>query len=537
MMKPALQILIVLLVATAGCATDLSSARSRSRSIAQTYRTEAETSASPRRERAVKPTENANAPASKEPPLSRFANGSSTSKARAESDLQISAVEALGAGHSVAPIIESENELSTDISDVENAAISNAKKSSVVNLAFGFHDWTGITRDEIRAQALDHHPAVAQAHAYCESLRGKYQQAGLAPNPTAGIIGSEINENGGAGRYGVYFGREIVRGGKLNASQNAIGAELHSAGQRLEIVKRRLLTDVDCYYYEVLIAQEQLELAMQLEEISKNAVKISKSLFRGQEVPKTSVLQAELELRKSQMVTRRYKAGHLSATRKLAAIIGQEKLPTARVAGNAREIAMVEDFESAYDRLLRDSPELAKLFADIEANKRKLVRDQLEPISNVRWQTSFLYDFVSDDIIGGFQIGWEIPKFDRNQGAIYQSSQQVVAAKRKVETKALELRRRLAEAYERYLDAQIHVEAFENEILPIATETAELLTQGYQAGETEVLELLVAQRALFQTNLAYLQNLRVLSQQTAAIEGLLLDDGLADQTSSLPTGY
>jgi len=131
--------------------------------------------------------------------------------------------------------------------------------------------------------------------------------------------------------------------------------------------------------------------------------------------------------------------------------------------------------------------------------------------------------------VGGFQVGWEIPKFDRNEGAIYQSSQRIVAAERRMETKALDLRRRLAEAYERYLDAQIQVDAYENEILPIATETVELLMLGYRAGETEVLELLVSQRALFQTNLAYLQNLRTLWQQTAAIEGLLLDDGLSDQ--------
>ena len=281
-----------------------------------------------------------------------------------------------------------------------------------------------------------------------------------------------------------------------------------------------------------MVAQEQLTLANQLQDISRTAVEISQQLYTAEEVPKTALLQAELELKKSKMVNRRFQASHLSAKRKLAAIIGQEELPSPHVAGNAREVAAIKDFETAYDDLLKDSPELSKLFADIEANKQQLIRDQLEPISDVTWQTSFVYDFVTDDIIGGFQVGWKIPKFDRNQGKIYQSSQRIVAAQRRAETKALDLRRRLAESYEQYLDAKIQVDAYETEILPIATETVELLLKGYEAGETQVLELLVSQRALFQTNLAYLQNLRTLWQQTAAIEGLLLEDGLSDQSPS-----
>ena len=429
----------------------------------------------------------------------------------------------------LAPPTTAESPLKEESPDSPDAGRPSSNIPTEMDVTTPSHQWQGITRSEIREHALCIHPALAQAQANYDALRGKHLQVGLAPNPTAGIVGSDINEFGGAGRYGVFFGREVVRGNKLAASQNVVSAELESAGHRLETIKRRLLTDVDQYYYEVLVAQEQLALAKQLEEISLRAVGISEALYEAQEVPKTSVLQTTLQLQKAKLATRRFEATHLSATRKLASIIGEEQLPTQHVAGNARDIAAVEDFEAAYDQLLRDSPELSQMFADIEAKKRQLIRDQLEPISNVRWQTSFVYDFVSDDIVGGFQVGWTIPTIDRNQGAIYETSQRIVAAERRVETKALDLRRRLAEAYEQYLDAQLQVQAYEEEILPIANETAQLLMKGYEVGETEVLELLVAQRTLFQTKLSYLQNLRILWRQTAAIEGLLLDDGLADQ--------
>ena len=489
-MKNLSKILIVLLVVTSGCATDLSTPRSADPSAFEPtlYRSEQSWTQSPSKSAALKSTPSTS--------TDNHSKNESPNSDRPSSDV----------GSSL-----------------------SSEKAPKVNLTIESHQWQGITRAQIREQALCVHPAVAQAQANYDALLGKQLQAGLAPNPTAGIIGSDINEFGGAGRYGVFFGREVIRGNKLSAAQNVVDAELQSASHRLEIIKRRLLTDVDQSYYEVLVVQEQLALAQQLEELSQRAVDVSKTLFEAQEIPKTSLLQTTLQLQKAKLATRRFEATHLSATRKLSAIIGQEQLPTKHVSGNARAIAAVQDFEAAYDQLLRDSPELSKMFSDIETKKRQLVRDQLEPTSNVTWQTSFVYDFVSDDIVGGFQVGWKIPTLDRNQGTIYQSSQRIVAAQRRAETKALDLRRRLAEAYEKYLDAQIQAQAYEEEILPIANETAELLMKSYEAGETDVLQMLNAQRALFQTQLSYLQNLRILWRQTAAIEGLLLDDGLADQ--------
>ena len=496
-MKLLSQILIVLLFTAPGCATDLSTQR---------------------------PTDSI----SFAPTRSPSTNETQTIENSAEPSKTITQV----------PLDPTKDDENGSPSTSKNQLDDSVKTSSLplrstnapdIDLNYAARQWQGITRAQIRDQALCSHPAVAQAQANYDALKGERLQAGLSPNPTAGIVGSDINEFGGAGRYGVFFGREIVRGNKLAASENVVDAQLESAGHRLEIIKRRLLTDVDQFYYEVLIAQEQLALAQQLEKISQRAVEISQSLYKSQEIPKASVLQTQLQLQKAQLAIRRFEAAHVSATRKLAAIIGQEQLPTQYVAGNVRALDAVEDFEAAYDQLLRDSPELSKLFADIETKKRQLIRDQLEPISNVTWQTSFVYDFVSDDIVGGFQVGWEIPTVDKNQGAIYESSQRVVAAQRRVETKALELRRRLADSYQQYLDAQIQVQAYQEKILPIANETVQLLMKGYEAGEIEVLELLVAQRTLFQSQLSYLQNLRTLWLQTAAIEGLLLDDGLADQ--------
>ena len=90
----------------------------------------------------------------------------------------------------------------------------------------------GTSLEQLEQMALATSPAVAEVLAEIESLRGKLTQAGLPPNPTAGINGDDINEDGGAGRYGVYIGREIVRGNKLGLSRSAVRAEIVAAEQQ-----------------------------------------------------------------------------------------------------------------------------------------------------------------------------------------------------------------------------------------------------------------------------------------------------------------
>ena len=56
----------------------------------------------------------------------------------------------------------------------------------------------------------------------------------------------------------------------------------------------------------------------------------------------------------------------------------------------------------------------------------------------------------------------------------------------------------------------------------------QLVTQGYKAGEAGYLDVLTAQRTLFQTNLQYLDALETFWDAGQQIEGLLLDGSLRE---------
>jgi cobalt-zinc-cadmium efflux system outer membrane protein len=380
---------------------------------------------------------------------------------------------------------------------------------------------------QLEQVALATNPAVAEVQAEIESLRGKLTQAGLPPNPTVGIVGSDINEDGvSGGRYGVYFGREIVRGNKLGYSRSVVCAEIETVEQRLAVIQQRLLTDVRQRYYDLLVAQETVTMAEELVKISQNAVDVSQRLLEAKEAAQTSVLQSEIELQNASVVKRQAENQRLAARRKLAGLLGEAELSLDYVDGNVRELLAIADFEQSFDEVVNSSPEIAALFAEVEQKRRQLQREIVEPIPNVTWQTTLQYDVFGNDIIPGFQIGMPIPTLNRNQGAIHQARHQIIAAERRAEKKALDLRQRLASAYENYLDAKLQVDAFDSEIIPKAKQTLDLVNKGYREGEIDFLQLLTAQRTYSQINLTYLQGLKQLWRQHVEIQGLLLSGSL-----------
>lgn len=407
-----------------------------------------------------------------------------------------------------------------------SAESSTAFQSDGIVNAVPFESSAATSLPQLEQVALSANPAVAEIQAEIESLRGKATQAALPPNPTVGVNAEDIFEEGTGGRYGVYFGREVVRGNKLCRARSVVCAEIEAAEQRLAVVQQRLLTDIRQRYYELLVAQETVTMAEELVKISQNAVDVSTKLLEAKEAAETSVLQSEVELQNAKVVKRRAENQRLAARRKLAGLLGESQLALDYVEGNPREILAMEDFEQSYDQLVKSSPEISALFAEVEQKRRQLNREIVEPIPNLTWQTTVQYDTVSDNVIGGFQIGMPIPTLNRNQGAIHQARYQIVAAERRAEKKALDLRQRLASAYESYLDSKLQIDAYDSEIIPKAKRTLDLVTVGYKEGEIDFLQLLTAQRTYSQINLTYLQQLRQVWQQNVEIKGMLLTGSL-----------
>ena len=399
--------------------------------------------------------------------------------------------------------------ISTDVESVEFPSAGAGQIHEPVRLG------------ELEQLLISTHPEILKAQSQVAALEGQKRQAGLGPNPTAGIIGDDLNANDGAGRFGVFYGQQVVRGGKLELAQSVVDSQIAVALNTYQATKQRLLIELRQRYYNVLLAQETLQQTLELSAVLERSVKTSEQLFEAQEIAKAPVLRSQVELQNVNMMVRQAENQRTKALRRIAALLGESTVRFESLAGDVRDAPTLGDFESAFDQMLENHPELSVALSNIEQAHRKLAQQQAAPIPNLTWQTSVQYDFTTDELVGGFQVGMPIPRFNRNEGAISQAWQNIQSSVHAADQKVLELRDRLTESWGNYVDATIQIETLDHEIIPKAAEALELASEGYRQGETPYLELLLAQQLFAKTKLGYLQTLKQRWEFEVEIRGLI----------------
>jgi cobalt-zinc-cadmium efflux system outer membrane protein len=392
----------------------------------------------------------------------------------------------------------------------------------------------GLTLESVEQLALGSNPSVQRAAAMVAAAGGNWVQVGLAPNPSVGYEGQQIGSGGLAEQHGVLFSQEIVRGGKLRLNRAVAGSEQMRLEQELAAQQQRVLTDVRIAFYQVLLAQRQIDLTQNLIRISGEGSRAVDSLFRSKEVGRTDVLQAQLETENAQILRQNAQHRYDSAWQSLSAVIGDPNLPHQVLVGDAEAPPKDFNFDQARSRLLALSPELASASMAVQRARAAVDRERVEPIPNVTVQglVNWQDNGIGGKPDGGLAVSIPIPVFNRNQGGVARAQQELVAASRAVSQLELDLQNRLAPVFERYANARNQVTRYRDVILPAADESLGLTRKTYTAGESNYTTLLTAQRTFSQTQLGYLEALRALRIAEIQIDGLLLSGSL----ESSPTG-
>lgn len=385
-----------------------------------------------------------------------------------------------------------------------------------------------LTLADLEQMAFSVNPSLARAAALVEAARGNWVQVGLPPNPSVGYEGQQIGSGGRAEQDGVFVEQEFVRGGKLMLNRNVASQEVARAEHQLAAQQQRVLTDVRIAFYQVLIAQRQEVLTLELRNIAAEGVKTAEALQRGKEVGKVDIVQAQLELENVEILVENARNRSRAAWQTLASVVGNPQLPSQSLDGEIDGDRPSLDWQTSLQRLLSSSPEIAAAVADIERARWAAERARVEKIPNVTVQglVNWRDNGIGGDPDGGITVGVPIPLWNRNQGGIVRAAQEAAAAEQALQQLELSLQNRLAPVFERYANATNQVTKYRTRILPAARQSLDLQRQSYEVGESGYVNLLTAQRTFSQTNLNYLESLHELRAAEAEIEGLLLSGSL-----------
>ncbi len=392
--------------------------------------------------------------------------------------------------------------------------------------------------EELEQMALTRNPTLSQANAEVRAAEGTKQQSGLYPNPTVGYYGDEIR--GGSfrsGKEGAFLSQTIVLGGKLGAARQTAEQQRLQAVINVEAQRYRVLSGVRSLYYEVLAAQRLVQIRRQLLSLANDAVDTSHQLGNVGEADQPDILQSEVEAEQAGLALASAKQDHLSLWQMLAATVGNPDLPLGRVEGDLEVVPQL-DQQEWLAKTLNESPQIKYAQQDVDRSKAELGEAKKAPVPDIQISANLSQDNepleplnTRTGIVGGAQVGVQLPIFNRNQGNVEKAKADLERSQAEVQRIQLDLRRQASALFRDYATARMTADRYHDSMLPRAQKAYELYKASYQNMAAAYPQVLIAQRTLFQLQVDYIHALETVWISALQIQGYGLSEGLAAPAS------
>ncbi|MEO6422100.1 MAG: TolC family protein [Candidatus Nitrotoga sp.] len=375
-----------------------------------------------------------------------------------------------------------------------------------------------ITLKDALELAYGANATLSTARRELDAVAGTVLQAGLRPNPRLEAI---MEDPRPANRLTAIYASQLLElGGKRPARIAAAERRRDVASAELNAMRAEIRAAVMVAFFDVLVAQERLLLTQGFVELSQRATTTaSKRVTAGKVSPveetKARVAEASVRVERSQAAT-----SLKMARKRLTAIWGNATPRFERAEGQIETLPALPTMNDLSARLA-NSPGLAR--AQLEVNRRQALVE-VERSLRIPDVTVSLGGRRNNEVglnqalLG---VSMPIPIFNRNQGNILEALRRTDKARDELYGTEIRLNNEIAQALERLNVARQEIEILQREILPGAQSAYDAATKGFIMGKFSFLEVLDAQRTLFQARSQYLRALAEAHRSAAEIERVL----------------
>lgn len=382
-----------------------------------------------------------------------------------------------------------------------------------------------LTLRDALSLALIRNPELAAFSWRIRESEARALQAELLPNPQ---LEGEVEDFGGSGDFDGFDESEstialsqLVELGGKRARRLRV-AELGSALAAWDFESRRLmvLTRTTQAFVEVLASQERLVLSQRSLELAEQVLRsASERVLAGKSTPLEET-RARVVVSKSRIAVERARRGLGAARARLASTWGSSTPRFDSVEGELESIQPAPAFEDM-TMWVAENPEVARWVAEITERQARvdLAKAQGVPDVTVRGGVKLLGG--DDDTAFVVGLSLPLPIFDRNQGRIQEARFGEAKAREEQRAAELRVRTRLFTAYEALRSSHYAATSLQTDVVPAATQAFTSAREAFSEGKVGYLDVLDAERTLFDVRDEYIQALASYHEARATVEGLL----------------
>jgi cobalt-zinc-cadmium efflux system outer membrane protein len=350
-------------------------------------------------------------------------------------------------------------------------------------------------------------------------------QAGLLPNPE---LETEIEGIGGTGEQKRFDGTEttialnqlIELGRKRSKRKRVAALERDLAGWDYETKRLDVFTEVTKAFVDLLSAQQKMNLMRDVFDLAEQVFKtVSGQVKAGKVSPieetkarvALSIISIEKEQVRSELVTARH---HLAATCGNTSPVFQE------AKGELEAIIPIPPFEDLMNRVAQN-PDIARWTTELEQRQATLEMENANQFPDLTIGGGIKYLGETEDLTYVMGLSIPLPLLNRNQGSVDEAEYHLAKAREEFSAVNVAIRTALHEAYQLLSTAFLKATNLKNDVLPGAQSVFDAVNEGYREGKFGYLDMLDAQRSLFDAKKQYIEALASYHKAEASIERLI----------------
>jgi len=359
-----------------------------------------------------------------------------------------------------------------------------------------------LTLDEALALAELNNPLLRSARADTDASSGALMQAGARPNPQLSLLQEGLS---GAERTSTaLLNQTIELGGKRAARLDAASYRRAASLAALDARAAALQADVIAAFYGLLAAQRQLQFAEQATALAERSAGIAHKRVQAGKVPPVEATKAQVAVSAAQIEQATARRQVTVAQETLANAMGGA-VPRERIAGGDLDhIPPVEPLPQLLQRA-DSAPALRAAHAQTSRAQALIAVEQAKRIPDITVSAGMKRIATASAPINQAVIGISIPLplFDSNRGALLEATHQAAKASADEDNERARVRLDLAQTYANYENAADEARRLRTDVLPAARDALEASSRGYELGRFALLDVLDAQRTLFQGRSQY----------------------------------
>ena len=380
-----------------------------------------------------------------------------------------------------------------------------------ISKLYGQTEINRLSLNEAVEIALKNNPNLTVYEYDIESLEKQKLQASLITNPEADFeVENFLGGNELSGLKGSEFTLSASQlfefGGKRSNRINLAQSEVTSAKGEYELRKLELISNVKEVYLGLYRISKQIELQKQFIKLNEEILNtISKRVVAGKTSPaeeskvKVTLINSRIELDRLQRQS-------FSASSILNSLLGTIAKQYEPVIDLYINIIPPPDRENVIHSLeLIPFINIIKYERDLRSSKLELEKSKAVPDLTVRGGVRYLNELKTNSFIAG--VSMPIPFFNRNQGNIESAEVLLRQVDEIKNARMLSVVSNINSSFNNLLSAYNNSIRLKEEIIPESENAYEITKNGYLQGRFAFIDLLDAQRTLFDTEAQYLLEL------------------------------